>query len=325
MTVHVSVIIVDFNAGEKLRVCLKHLEKQTYQDFDIVLLNNGNERYLVSDFNTFKDRLNIINPGSNLGFAAGNNLAVQQAKGEWVALLNPDGYPEPDWLKNLIQATQDNPAVKAFGSTQIMAADSSRLDGAGDVYHILGIPYRGYFDWPLDNLPKQENVFAACAAAALYETATFRSLGGFDDRFFCYGEDVDLGFRHLLSGGKTKQVHDAVIRHEGSGLSGRHSEFTIYHGHRNRIWLAYKNTPFWLYWPFLPLHFLANFYLLLRSPFAGVSRPYTKGLIDGYFGLKRFKNDRKAIQSKRKVSYNNLIKSIVWSPIKLSKRKGHNW
>ena len=325
MIPRVSVIIVDHNSGDLLLRCIKHLTAQHYKDFETILVNNGSSSYTDTDFDQFGINISVLSPGENLGFAKGCNHGAKLATGEWLAFLNPDAYPDPEWLDCLVQATKRHPSVDAFGSTQIMASNPSHLDGAGDVYHILGIPYRGYFGWEKAILPEEGEVFAACGAAALYRAESFKNLGGFDERFFCYGEDVDLGFRLRITGGRTIQVPSAIVRHEGSAISGRHSEFTIYHGHRNRVWLAYKNTPFWLYWPFLPLHFAASFYLFFRLLIAGISKPYLKGIWHGYTGLARFRKDRTVILRGRKASYKSLIQAIEWSPLKLPRREGRNW
>ncbi len=321
----ISVIIINYNSGHRLKTCLDHLAKQTFRAFEVIVLDNASHDSSAEDAQSSEQTAHFILSKTNLGFAAGNNKAVLTAKGRWLAFLNPDAYPDPSWLAELMAATDRYPDIEAFGSTQINADQPDRLDGAGDVYHILGIPYRGYFGWPLQNLPPEGQTFAPCAAAALYKAESFARLGGFDERFFCYCEDVDLGYRLRLAGGQVMQVRAAIVYHEGSAVTGRHSDFTIYHGHRNRIWLAYKNTPFWLYWPFLPLHILANIYLLLRAPFAKITRPYLKAIIHGYMGLGRFTADRRTIMANRKVSYAQLIKAMTWSPFKLSARKGRIW
>ena len=321
----ISVIIVNYNAGDKLQKCLAHLELQTYKNFEVLLIDNDSKDGSVDDLNFPTLDITLKRAGENLGFSAGNNEMVKSAKGDWLAFLNPDAYAASNWLEEMVVGVERYPDVDAFGSTQINALNGMQLDGAGDVYHILGIAYRGYFGRHITELPEEGEVFAACGAAAFYKAKTFRELGGFESRFFCYGEDVDLGYRLRLIGGRTVQLKDAVVRHEGSGISGRHSDFTIYHGHRNRIWLAYKNTPFWLYWPFLPLHLLTNFYLFLRAPMAGVTWPFLKGVIHGYKGLYQFKADRRAILGNRTVSYKRLCQSIEWSPYKISTRKGRNW
>jgi len=321
----ISVIIVDYNSGNRLQKCLKHLKDQSYKNFEVIIVNNGSANYSVHDFETSNLDLDLIHADKNLGFAAGCNLAVKTAKGRWLAFLNPDAYADENWLKEFISATKRYTDVQAFGSTQINADNLNVIDGAGDVYHILGIAYRGYFGWNTRHLPPESEVFASCGAAAFYSAEIFNALGGFDERFFCYGEDVDLGFRLRLAGGRCIQISKAIVEHEGSGVTGRHSDFTIYHGHRNRIWLAYKNTPFWFYWPFLPLHLLANLYLLSRSFKAGITKPYLKALWDGYRGLFKFTADRRTIQSHKQVSYKSLGRAIEWSPLKISKREGKNW
>ena len=321
----ISVIIVDFNSGDRLEKCLKHLTNQSHKDFEVIIVNNGSSDYTAQDLKQFNLNLDLIQAETNLGFAAGCNLAAKSAAGKWLAFLNPDAYADKEWLKEFMNAAHRYADVDAFGSTQINADNPELIDGAGDVYHILGIGYRGYFGWEKQHLPPEGEVFAPCGAAAFYRAETFNMLGSFDERFFCYGEDVDLGFRLRLSGGRCIQLSKAIIKHEGSGVTGRHSDFTIYHGHRNRIWLAYKNTPFWFYWPFLPLHVLANIYLLIRSPKAGITRPYLKALWDGYRGLFRFRADRRKTLKDRQISYNDLGRAIEWSPSKISNREGKNW
>jgi len=322
MSPFISVIIVNYNAGQK---CVEHLEAQTFKDFEVLIIDNGSEDGSADGLNAPKIDMTLKMAGENLGFAAGNNVIVKQAKGTWLAFLNPDAYADPNWLEEFVAATKRYPDVEAFGSTQIDALDVSRLDGGGDVYHALGIAYRGYYGWDITTLPEEGETFAACGAGAFYKAKTFRKLDGFESRFFCYCEDVDLGYRLRLGGGRTIQLSKAVVYHEGSAITGLHSDFTVYHGHRNRIWLAYKNTPFWLYWPFLPLHVFVNLYLLIRSFKAGIARSYFKGIIHGYRGLSQFKEDRRAIQKNRKVSYKSLISAIEWSPLKILSRKGKIW
>jgi len=304
----ISVIIVDFNSGNRLKKCLKHLENQSFKDFEVIIINNGSAEYSPQDFKAINIDVDLIQAEKNLGFAAGCNLAAETAKGRWLAFLNPDAYADENWLKEFVTATDLYDDVKAFGSTQINADNPKLIDGAGDVYHILGIGYRGYFGWDVKYLPPEGEVFAPCGAGAFYNAEVFNSLSGFDERFFCYGEDVDLGFRLRLAGGRCIQLSKAIVEHEGSAITGRHSYFTIYHGHRNRIWLAYKNTPFWLYWPFLPLHLLANLYLLIRAPKAGIAKPYLRALWDGYRGLFKFRADRRKIQRNKQVSYSPFTK-----------------
>lgn len=320
----VTVIIVNYNSGARLQKCLASLQAQSFKDFDVKVVDNASHDGSADKLPKLSFGLSLDKQSENHGFAKANNMAARKAKGAWLAFLNPDAYPKADWLEEFAKAAQKYPDALAFGSAQICDDDPDKLDGAGDAFHIMGLAYRGYYQWDIGALPADSEVFAPCAAAAFYKAETFAALGGFDERFFCYGEDVDLGYRLRLMGGKTIQLSKAAVSHEGSAISGRHSDFTIYHGHRNRIWLTYKNTPFWLYWPFIPLHIAAHLMLLVKAPFHGTARPYLKALIHGYAGLGKLSKDRGRIQAARKVSYLSLAKVMSWSPLSIISRKGKN-
>ncbi len=311
----VSVIIVNYNSGDRLARCITHLQDQTYRNFDIIIVDNastdGSAEFAYNDTD-----VTFIDAGANIGFAAANNLAAHSARGEWLAFLNPDAYANPDWLAELIAAAGRHPQADAFGSTQIDAADATRLDGAGDVYQAFGVPYRGHYGWPADQSPPEEECFAPCAAAAMYRKSTFDELGGFDERFFCYTEDVDLGFRLRLAGGAAIQVTNAVVRHEGSAITGRNSDFTVYHGHRNRVWTYYLNMPLPLLIATAPFHYLANLYLFFRFLFVGKAGVYIRAMIDAHRRLAEFIPDRRKRQSQRRATTADIARAITWSPFK---------
>ena len=171
-----------------------------------------------------------------------------------------------------MDATTRHPDAVMFGSTQIDAADIRRLDGAGDVYHASGLVWRGHHGAPVGSLPPEGEVFAPCAAAALYRRDLFLEAGGFDEGFFCYCEDVDLGFRLRLLGHKCIQVAGARVHHVGSAITGRRSTFATYHSTRNRIWMFVKNMPMALLVPLLPLHIALNAFCF-SAPLSWERRP----------------------------------------------------
>lgn len=312
----VSIIIVNYNAGERLLKCLAAVKAQTHTPLEVLLVDNDSED---GSFLAALEAHPWVTPmpmGENLGFAAANNRAAELARGDWLALLNPDAYPEPDWLEELLHASGRWPTVAAFGSTQIQADDVTVLDGAGDNLHALGVPYRGFFGWSIDNLPKEGKVFAPCAAAALIQRDRFLELGGFDESFFCYCEDVDWGFRHRLSGGECIQVPAARVMHEGSGITGRQSAFTMYHGHRNRLWMWAKNAPPLLFWGLLPVQLLANGYFLTRFLSSDIWSDYQRALIDGYREFPKLRRHA------RRGHTSGIAAALTWSPLALSKRQG---
>ena len=315
----VSVIIVNFNAGDRILRCLGALMLQTRLPDEIILADNGSTDGSLEAAAAAFPSVRVLALGENTGFAAANNRAVEQATGTFVALLNPDAYPEPPWLEALLAAAARYPAAAAFGSTQIMADDPSRIDGAGDCLHALGVPYRGFFGWRADALPPEGRVIAPCAAAALYRRDAFLAEGGFDERFFCYCEDVDLGIRLYHSGLETIQVRTAVVLHEGSALTGRQSAFTVYHGHRNRVWLFAKAMPPLLFWSLLPAHLLMNLFFVAKFAPTPVGEPYRRGIIDGLRAMPALRRER---QGRPTLTSRRFARLLVWSPLALIRRRG---
>lgn len=222
-----------------------------------MVVDNASTQTEPSNFWEQHPDIQLIRSDHNSGFAAANNQAIHASLDfEWIALLNPDAFPEPDWLARLIEASVKNPEYDAFGSRQLMAENPTLLDGDGDVYHLSGLIWRDGYSKPVASASSVPHaIFAPCAAAALYRRAALMAVGGFDEDFFCYVEDVDLGFRLRLNGYQCLQVPGAVVHHIGSGSSGGHqNDMAVYHGHRNLVWCFVKNMPIPLFWLLLPVH-----------------------------------------------------------------------
>lgn len=262
----------------------------------------------------------FVQNDSNIGFAIANNQAAQLARGDWLILLNPDAFPERDWLEQLLAASARFPNVTAFGSTQLLDADPSLLDGAGDVYHAAGIPFRGGYLRPAPDDLTDGEAFTPCAAAAMWRADVFARLGGFEESFFCYCEDVDLGFRHRLAGGRVAQVASARVRHMGSASSGRLSDFAVYHGTRNRMWTFVRCMPGPLFWVLLLPHIAATVLLWAHTAWRGAGTAYGGGLRDALAGLPTVWAQRREIQSKRVVKLGTLSRQFCWSPLSLLTR-----
>jgi len=261
-------------------------------------------------------RLRLDRLSDNIGFAAANNRAAAACRSAWIALLNPDAFPEPGWLAALLAAARRYPDVAMFGSTQLAALQAGRLDGAGDQYLFAGLPWRGGYGAPTAALPPEGEVFAPCAAAALYRRDAFAAAGGFDQRYFCYVEDVDLAFRLRLAGARCVQVRDAVVRHVGGGTSGNGggaSDFARYHGTRNLIWTFVKCMPAPLFWPLLPVHAACVLVLCVRALLRGRPRPVWRGVAAAIGGLAPVIAQRRRVQSTRAASSGAIARVLCWS------------
>ena len=318
----VTVVIVSYQAAGQLPRCLEAVGAQTLRPARVLVVDNASED--GSPALAEAAGAEVVHAGANLGFAAANNLAARLAGTKWLALLNPDAYPQPAWLERLLEATARWPKADAFGSTQVDAGDPARLDGIGDGYFFAGVPYRAGFGRTRGQLPREGEVFAPCAAAALWRRERFLALGGFEERFFCYGEDVDLGYRLRLAGGSCVQVPDAVVLHEGSGIAGRRSDFTTYHGHRNRVWCYLRDTPTPILLAGLPLHLLLTGYLAVRLAVAGQLRPYLRAMRDAALGAGPFLAERRALHAAAAPT-RQVARSLTWSPLALVLRRAKVW
>ncbi|MGR8941288.1 MAG: glycosyltransferase family 2 protein [Gammaproteobacteria bacterium] len=299
----VTVIIVNWNSGDLLRQCVTQLKKQSQQPARILIIDNASTDRSV-EFALTLPGVTVHKPGVNLGFAAANNLAWAACDTDYVALLNPDAFPEPDWLECLLTAAYNYPDFAFFGSRQMVYGSDDILDGAGDVYHCSGLVWRQGFGCTLskDNHNSGE-IFSPCACAALYRREALQAVSGFDEDYFCYVEDVDLGFRLRLAGHKAMYVPDAVVYHVGSATTGgQHSDFSIYHGHRNLVWTYIKNMPGILFWLFLPFHILLNIISVVHFSLRGKGKIIMRAKLDAIKGIPKMWQKRRKIQQCRTAS-----------------------
>ncbi len=300
---YVSVIIVTWNSAAYLPRCLQSLQAQTYKDFEVIVVDNASTDDTLSLLESFRDvlPLRLERLETNRGFAAANNIGARFARGAWLALLNSDAFPEPDWLEMLISASSRYPGAASFASRQLQAGAPALLDGAGDVYHISGLAWRNCSDLPADRfgLVEQE-IFSPCAAAALYQKEAFLQVDGFDEDFFSYHEDVDLGFRLRLADFRSMYIPQAVVKHIGSASTGLKSAFAVYHGHRNLVWTYVKDMPTTLFWLYLPGHIFMNLFFLFYFSLQGQARAIWKAKWDALRGLPRMGRKRKLIQQARR-------------------------
>ena len=324
MLAGVAVIIVNFNSGALLGECLRHLHSQTRRPEQVIVVDNASSDGSADRLESEYPEVECIRADRNLGFAAANNLAVRRAgEVKWLALLNPDAFPQPDWLERLLAAADNHPECASFGARLVDANDSGRLDGTGDVYHVSGLAWRrDHGRLTATGASVGGDIFAPCAAAALYRRSAFLEADGFDEDFFCYFEDIDLGFRLRLLGYRSRYVPDAVVRHVGSAVTGRRSPFSLYHGHRNLVWTYVKNMPGPLFWFYLPQHLLLNLGAVLWYALRGQAGPLLRAKRDALGGLSRCWRQRYVIQSRRRVSAWRLRQTMSGGLLALYRRGG---
>lgn len=321
-TPRVSVVVVVYESGPTLAESLAAVRAQTFGDYELILVDNASSDHVAQAAAKADPAIVLLENAENLGFAAAVNQAARRAQGQWLVLLNPDAYPEPDWLERLIAATEANPTIRSFTSRQLMAQDPTRLDGLGDVMSLAGFPFRGGFGHRDPGPLASGWVFSGCGGAMMINRALFLRLGGFDERLFCYCEDVDLGYRLRLVGEPTLLVPDAVVRHVGSASTGgRRSDFAVFHGTRNRFWVFVKDTPPVLFWLTLPLHIFATLTLFVRHAASGEIAAPARGLMAGVRNIGIALEARREVQPTRRVGSWQIAKAMTWNPIDLFLRR----
>jgi len=316
----VRVVIVTLNEGPLLGRCLAALLAQTDGAFEAVVVANGSDPAVLDPVLPDDPRVHVLRLPANIGYAQANTLGAGHDTGRpptpFVATLNPDAFPDPDWLAALKAAAPRHPDASAFASLQVLDRDPHLCDGLGDEMAPVCLVWRGGIRRPVPPWDRlvEGPCFSACAAAALYRRTAWDAVDGFDGGFFCYLDDVDLAFRLRLRGGSVVFVPSARVRHVGSATNGEDSDFIRFHTARNRIWLYVKNMPGPLFWPLLPAFAVVVLLLLARGAMRGRLRVEARGLIAGLAGLPRAWRQRRAIQRTRVAPWWRLAGAMTWDP-----------
>jgi GT2 family glycosyltransferase len=313
-----SIIIVTWNSAAYLPRCLESLSAQTDQSFEVILVDNGSKDNTTLGLEAKFPALNlhVERLESNRGIAVANNIGGRLAHGQWLAFLNSDAFPDPDWLGKLLFSAEHNPEFSFFACRQLQANAPHLLDGAGDAFHISGLAWRRYSAYPASQFGfKTEEVFSPCTAAALFSRRAFFEVDGFDEDIFTYHDDIDLGFRLRLQGFRCLYVPSAIVYHIGSVSVGAQSDFALYHWQRNYIWSFIQNMPSALLWEALPAHLMANIIHLIGFTMRGRGKVVLKAKMDAFRGFSRALSKRREIQKTRLVSHAELLRTMERGPL----------
>lgn len=314
MPPRVTIAIISYNSGDTLGRCLAALAAQSEKNFRVLLIDNASRERPTAMLIGLPFVVDYREMTENLGFAGGMNVALAACDTPFLAALNPDAFPQPDWLATLLSAADRHPQVGAFGSLQLSAADPQKIDGFGDHYLLTGQAWRGTTRPGVNG--DLAYSFGVCAAAALYRAQLLREIGGFDERFFCFYEDVDVAFRLRLAGAECAVVPAAVVSHVGGASFEGLSDFANYLIARNQWWVLVKNMPFILLCFALPAFTVLQIIGFMRHP----TSPRMKGLWAGLKQTRTFCADRTMIRRQRSPTA-NAGRWISWNPAAFLKKK----
>jgi GT2 family glycosyltransferase len=243
----ISVVVVNWNRKNLLRACLESLRAQTGVSFETIVVDNGStdgSPAVAEEFGA-----TVIRNVENRGFCAANNQGIAAAKGEFIALLNNDAEAEPGWLAALVRAASKAPEVGMAASKVLVWEDPGRIDKVGHLIFPDG-QNRGRGAGAIDSgqFDREEEVLWPDGCAALYRKAMLDAIGGFDEDFFAYGDDAELGLRARIAGWRCVYAPDAVVRHHRGSTMGKGSAARLELIERNRVLLALKLFPWSLLW-----------------------------------------------------------------------------
>ncbi len=253
--VRLSVVVVNWNRRDLLRQCLRSLEgQQGVLPFDVVVVDNGSTDgsadMIAEEFSgnsTFC--LKLVRNKTNRGFCAANNQGFAASTSDLIALLNNDAEAEPQWLASLASAFEGRREIGMAASKILVHEDPRRIDKAGHLIYPDG-QNRGRGSGELDTgqYDRVEEVLWPDGCAAMYRRAMLDEIGGFDEDFFAYADDAELGLRARIAGWKCLYVPQAIVRHHRGATLGLRSSRRLELIERNRVLLAAKLFPWSLLW-----------------------------------------------------------------------------
>jgi GT2 family glycosyltransferase len=275
----VTVVVVNWNRRDLLRACLGSLARQTHASFEVVVVDNGSDdgsadlvRELVS---TYPVPLRLIANSTNRGFCAANNQGFAASRSELVALLNNDAEAEPGWLQNLESVIRLYDDVGMAASKILVWEDPARpssgkiIDKCGHLIYPDG-QNRGRGSGQIDRgqFDRVEEVLWPDGCAAMYRRAMLEDVGDFDEEFFAYADDAELGLRGRIAGWRCFYAPQAVVRHHRGATLGLGSARRLTLIERNRVLLVWKLFPWNLLWASDAYHFVrvvAGLWAAIRS------------------------------------------------------------
>lgn len=313
----VSVIIVNYNGTGLSVECLKSIEKQSFKNLEVIIVDNASsdgsfyeiQRFLKERSRGFQVKL--IPLDDNTGFSGGNIVGLKHASGEYIALLNNDTEPDERWLEELVNA-MDNAPEAGICASKLIVYGTDIIDSASDGFSTSFKGFKRGEGESSSIYDKQEYIFGACAGAALYRRSMIEKIGFLDEDFFLIHEDTDLNLRAQIYGWKVLFVPTAVVYHKVRSSIGNMSKMAVYYTLRNSEFVRIKNIPASLFIRRIPQLFLgmiaeiAYFAIRHHRPFL-----YLKAKMDVVKMLPAMLKKRKAIMGSMQITDEELLKIMA--------------
>lgn len=318
----VSAIVVNWNGGTMLQDAITSLCAQTWPALEVILVDNASsDGSADAAVQRFGDRVVLVRNTRNEGFARGNNIGFAHAKGAWYFLLNSDAVCDANAVEELMRFAADKPTVGQLACRVLQAERTNFFDSVGLLLYPDGIcRARGWEEKDLGQYDQAQEVIAPHGAACALRKEMLDRIGLFDEDFFCYLEDMDLGVRGQLAGWKCWYVPTARVLHRKSVSAGNYSVFKAFHVERNRLYCLWKWMPRFLV-VVSPLFTMNRYAMQAYAAYthqgasSGFLKEYSKGrllilLVQAH--VSAFLRLPKMLRKRRRIQQNRTISTREW-------------
>lgn len=306
----VTVIIPNYNGKKYLKNCLEALFERTETEMDVIVVDNASKDESVKIAREAFPQVNYLLLDKNHGFSKAVNEGIRMAKTPYVLLLNNDTEIQTGFVEALLARIKTDKSIFSVEAKMLQYHAPEKIDSAGTFYNVFGWARARGKDEASSLYQEACETFAACGGAAIYRRSVLEKLELFDETFFAYLEDVDMGYRARIYGYKNLYEPLAQVLHVGSGTSGsRYNDFKVRISARNNIYLIYKNMPGWqqiLNAPFLLTGFGIKIVYFIKK---GFLKPYVCGLKDG---IELCRKSERFPQSSKYLRNHWKIQKILW-------------
>lgn len=234
-----SVLVVAYNSSAALRRTLPALLAELGEGDELIVVDNDSADGSAALAAELAPAARIVRMGRNVGFGAACNAGAREARGELLAILNPDAAPRPGWGE-AIRAPWRQGRGWAAWQALVAEAGRTRINSAGNPIHFTGIVWAGGHGEPIEGAPPPGEVPVLSGACLAIPRRNWERIGGFEERYFMYHEDVDLSLRLRMEGGELGIEPAAVVEHDYEFGANAHKWRWL---ERNRLAFLVRTYP----------------------------------------------------------------------------------
>jgi GT2 family glycosyltransferase len=287
----ISIVIPNYNGLHMIKECLSSIFKLTLDPDEIIVVDNGSSDQSCDWIREHYPSVILIENKENLGFSIAVNQGIRISDSEFIVLLNNDVVVDESWLYELVSLIRTDPLIFSCSSKMLRYYERDKIDDVGDGYTLLGWAYKRGDGVSSNKYLKDEKVFSSCGGAAIYRKSILDKIGYFDERFFAYLEDVDIGFRSLNAGFKNMYCANAIVYHVGSATTGsKYNDFKVKLSAKNNLLVIFNNFHVFhiiINFPFLLLGYIMKMFYFYKKDYL---KAYVSGTKEAFYQLKTNKN-----------------------------------